>query len=181
MIREIRNKIVEIAYSYEGKKELKGNSGFEDDFHQQELEAVGWKKGWSWCVFQAKLIWCKTYGHFDSSIIAELEKLFVPNAVQTWENFKKSKKFKTGNNAEEGDLALFALYKNDKPVKNGMWTQGHAGIVTKHAQLFFLDMEGNTNGSGGREGIEVAEMKREYPFYEENGLRLLGFVKPKTV
>jgi len=42
-------------------------------------------------------------------------------------------------------------------------------------------MEGNTNSEGKREGIEVAEKVRTLNFKTDNGLRLLGFVKPKEI
>lgn len=183
MIQEIRNKIVELCYKYEFEKELKGNSGFKDDIFQQKLEAVGWNTGQAWCSYFTELVWKEAYGHFDSTVINILDKLFSANAVKTFENFKNSKSFKTKTTQEleRGDLVVWAHYKNGNPNKKSIWTLGHIGIVTKVAQLFFLSMEGNTNSQGGREGIEVAEKKREYDFYKENGLRLIGFIKPKTV
>jgi len=177
----IREKIIEISYKYEFEKEIKGNSGFKDDVFQQKMEAVGWDTGQAWCSYFAELVWKEAYGNCDSSYIDVLDKLFSANAVQTYENFKKSKKFKTSNSPEPGDLVIWAYYKNNEPKKKGIWTLGHIGLVTQAAQLFFLSMEGNTNSQGGREGIEVAEKKRELDFYKEDGLRTLGFVKPKEV
>jgi hypothetical protein len=179
----IREEIVKTCYKYEGQRELKGNSGFVNDIFQQKMEAVGWDKYQAWCSYLAELIWKESYGHFDSTIINELDKLFSANAVKTFENFKNSKGFKTATNQnlEPGDLVVWASYKNGKPKKKDIWTLGHIGIVTRVAQLFFLSMEGNTNSHGGREGIEVAEKEREYSFYNENGLRLIGFVKPREV
>lgn len=183
MIEPIRQKIVDLCYKYEGQKELKGNSGFENDIFQQKMEAVGWDKYQAWCSYFTELVWKEAYAHFDSTLISELDKLFSANAVKTFENFKKSKKYKTSinQNLKPGDLVVWASYKNNMPNKKGIWTLGHIGIVTKVAQLFFLSMEGNTNSQGGREGIEVAEKKREYNFYNENGLRLLGFIKPRDI
>jgi len=181
MIQEIRNKIVEIAYSYEGMEEISGNKGFKDDIFQQKLEAVGWNYGQAWCSYFAELVWKEAYGSFDSSIIEILDKKFSANAVKTYDNFYKSKRFKTGNNPEPGDLVAWAYYKENKPKMVDIWTLGHIGIVTKPAQLFFLSMEGNTNSKGGREGIEVAEKERGYDYYQENGLRLLGVIKPINI
>ena len=183
MIQEIRNKIIDLSYLYEGQTEISGNLGFKDDIFQQKIEAVGWDKGQAWCSYFSELVWKEAYGHFDSAVISELDKLFSANAVKTFENFKNSKKYitKSNQNLEPGDLVVWAYYKNGEAKKKDIWTLGHIGIVTKVAQLFFLSMEGNTNSSGGREGIEVAEKKRDYSFYNDNGLRLLGFVKPRTV
>jgi hypothetical protein len=183
MIENIRKKIIELCYYYEGQEEIKGNAGFKDDIFQQKIEAVGWNTGQAWCSYFAELIWKEAYGHFDSTVINKLDKLFSANAVKTFENFKNSKDFKTATNQnlEPGDLVIWSYYKNNEPKKVDIWTLGHIGIVTQVAQLFFLSMEGNTNSQGGREGIEVAEKKRSYSFYKENGLRLLGFVKPKNI
>jgi hypothetical protein len=49
-------------------------------------------------------------------------------------------------------------------------------VVVGFNDLGFTTVEGNTNASGGREGIEVALKKRSYKFYEPNGLQLMGFI-----
>jgi hypothetical protein len=181
MIDQIRKKIVELCYKYEGKEEVKGNMGFKDDIFEQKMEAVGFEKGQAWCSYFAELAWREAYGNFNSLLDNILDKLFSANAVKTWENFKKCKKFKTGIVPEVGDLVVWAYYRNGEPKKNGIWTLGHIGVITKPEQLYFYSMEGNTNSQGGREGIEVAEKKRDYDFYKNNGLRLLGFIKPCDV
>lgn len=177
----IREKILEIAKSYLHKKELKGNSGFRDEVFQKKMEAVGWETGQAWCSYFAELVWSESYGNLDSTFIYDLQKLFSANAVKTYENFKKSKLFKTGNKPEPGDLVIWAYFKNNEPKMVDIWTLGHIGIVTGVYQLYFDTLEGNTNSKGGREGIEVAEKERDYDYYTENGLRLIGFVKPKEV
>ena len=176
MIQEIRNKIIEIAYKYEGEQEIKGNHGFKNIDFQRKMEGVGFDDGNAWCDLFAELVWSEAYGRFDSTVINSIQKLFTKSAVGSYNKFKRSTKFKTGFKPEPGDLVFWQKY-----VLNKANWQGHAGIVTKAAQLFFLSMEGNTNSNGGREGIEVAEKKREYDFYKEDGLRLLGFVKPCNI
>jgi len=176
----VREKIVETAYLYEGKEELKGNSGFEEDIFQKKMEAVGWSMGQAWCSYFAELVWKEGYGKCDSSFIEVLDKLFSANAVKAYTNFKKTG-WEISTTPEPGDLVVWMSYKDGKPKKINEWYLGHIGVVTKPAELFFLSMEGNTNSYGGREGIEVAEMKRKYDFNANKGLRLLGFVKPKEV
>jgi hypothetical protein len=61
--------------------------------------------------------------------------------------------------------------KNGKPQ-----TTGHVAVVVDVDKIGFTTVEGNTNASGGREGIEVALKKRSYKFYEPNGLQLMGFI-----
>lgn len=176
----IQVSILETAYLYEGYQELEGNSGFKNDIFQQKMEAVGWDKGQAWCSYFAELVWKEAYGKIDSSIISELDKLFSANAVQTFENFKNAG-WETGKIPFAGDIAIWAYYKNGKPKKNGIWTLGHAGIVLFKINFGFKAIEGNTNSEGGREGIEVAEKQRSLDFKNKNGLRLLGFVKPKEI
>jgi hypothetical protein len=174
----IRKKIVETAYKYEGQKEIGKNTGFENAIFEQKMQAVGFDSGESWCSLFAELVWCEAYGQLDSTIIYKLQKLFSESATKTWLNFKHSKDFKikSKQDAQPGDLAIWQ--KVNKGVKD--W-RGHVGVVTRVAQLFFLSMEGNTNEEGSREGQGVYEKKREFDFYNNNGLRLLGFVKPKEV
>lgn len=176
----IREAIIKTAYLYEGQEELEGNSGFKNDKFQQKMEAVGWDKGQAWCAYAGELVWKEGYGKCDSSVIEELDKLFSANAVRTFENFRDAG-WEISKTPEMGDLVIWAYYKQGNPKMIGEWTLGHLGIVTAVASLFFLSMEGNTNSQGGREGIEYAEMKRGFSWNAENGLRLLGFVKPKSV
>jgi hypothetical protein len=42
-------------------------------------------------------------------------------------------------------------------------------------------IEGNTNDKGGREGYTVASKNRLIDFTNDNGLRMLGFIKPKVL
>ena len=53
--------------------------------------------------------------------------------------------------------------------------------VVRISKKDFTTIDGNSNSSGGREGIEVAEKTRKYNFNSNNGLRLIGFIKPKKV
>lgn len=193
-VTAIREKIVEVALSYEGKTEFRGNAGFHDGDFQDAMEAVGWQKGQAWCAYFAELVWKEAYGHFESTDdeIAELDKLFSPGAVVTYNNFNKewrhrdkSKKnqefYEVSQEPKKGDLIVWQSYKNGK----AHWT-GHVGIVVG----VFPDegkvwtMEGNTNSKGGREGIEVAKKTRKVGadmFRPKlRGLVLKGFISPKV-
>jgi hypothetical protein len=55
-------------------------------------------------------------------------------------------------------------------------TTGHVAVVVGFNDLEFTTIEGNTNASGGREGVEVALKKRSYKFYNPDGLQLMGFI-----
>ena len=176
----IRETIIKTAYLYEGYKELKGNSGFEDDIFRQKMEAVGWDMYQAWCSYFTELVWRESYGKCNSLFDKELNILFSANAIRTYDNFLASG-WRYSLIPDPGDLVIWGFYNKGNPRKNGEWFLGHIGVVTNVTKLFFLTMEGNTNSKGGREGIEVAEKKRYYNFDNNNGLRLLGFVKPKNV
>ena len=173
---DIRQTIKDTALSYVGQKELKANSGFTNDVFQQKMEGVGFDKGEAWCALFAELVWCEAYSKIDSRMITDLQKLFSDSAVKTWSNFKKMPKFKTSNKPEIGDLVVWQKYNNGE----AHWT-GHVGIVIEPDKLWFWTVEGNTNGIGGREGDGVYKKQRDYNFTVENGLRLLGFIKPIEV
>ena len=103
---------------------------------------------------------------------------FAANAVRTYENFKNDKSgfFKVTKEPKIGDVVIWEKRINGEPDKIGIWTKGHAGIVSMVSSSGFMSIEGNTNSQGGREGIEVAEKARDYNFYDKNGLCLKGFI-----
>lgn len=160
--------VIAAAKSIIGQKEKPGNSGFTDPLFEARMKSVGWKDGEAWCTYTGELIWKQAITP-DHSLYSELNKCFDGSAVKTWQNFKRSKSFKTGSLPKEGALAIFQL---------GRGWQGHLTVVIELKDAGrFQTVEGNTNGSGGREGIEVAQKIRVTvaPF-KSNGLNLLGFV-----
>lgn len=179
----IRKKIIEIAKSYVGVREIGQNQGFTNKQLEKELLAIGWIKGQAYCAKFGQLVWSKAYANFDSTIIYDLNKLFTANAVKTYENFKKSPLFKTASSGkpEPGDLIIWASVKNDELKKVDIWTLGHLGISIEGKQLKIDTVEGNTNEQGLRTGNGIWEKERDYSFYNNNGLRLIGFVKPREV
>lgn len=190
---DLRSKIVQVAESYEGQTEFRGNSGFKDRDFQDAMEAVGWQKGQAWCAYFAELVWKKAYGKFENTKdeLAELDKMFSPGAVATYNNFTKlwAKRDHTRPNSEgyavkptpeAGDLIVWQNYRNGK----AHWT-GHVGIVIQvNGNDTVHTMEGNTNSNGGREGIEVAMKTRKVGSDlfrpKSRGLVLKGFVSPKV-
>jgi len=177
----IRDLIVQTAKSYIGMKEVGKNAGFENAIFEEKMKGVGFDSGEAWCSLFAELVVCEAYGKLDSTYIYKLQKIFSENAYKTYTNFKNAKGFKVSNKPEPGNIVFWQSYKNNEPVKNGSWFTGHVGIVTGVHQLYFDTVEGNTNAAGSREGQGVYEKKREYDFYKNTGLRLLGFVKPIEV
>lgn len=170
----INNLIIKQALKYVGERELKGNSGFENETFWMKMEAVGFNPGEAWCALFAELVWREGYGFYNSLFGLQLEKLFSESAVATFNNFRKSD-WITSLEPEPADLVIWQMYKDGRPH----WS-GHAGIVSKVFTEDFDSIEGNTNASGGREGVEVAIKRRPLDFTPKNhGLVLKGFVKPK--
>jgi len=164
--------IVEIAKSYIGQKEIKGNQGFEDKEFEKRMQAVGFVKGWAWCCLFAEL--CYVSAMVDKK--EELTKLFSASVARTQNNFDGSKNWKLVSTPVPGALAVFRTYRNNKR----QW-QGHIGIVEKvnKRDKTFTCIEGNTNANGGREGIEVARRVRRDNSKSTRGLVLQGFIVPE--
>lgn len=164
--------VIEVAKSYIGQKEIKGNKGFEDKEFQKRMEAVGFQSGWAWCCLFAEL--CYVSALIDKK--DELTKLFSASVAKTQNNFIASPNWEMVSKPVPGSLAIF------RSVRNGRlrWT-GHIGIVEKVNKKdgTFQCIEGNTNANGGREGIEVANRKRRDNSKALNGLLLQGFIVPK--
>lgn len=164
----LADRVVRIAKSLVGQKEISGNAGFKDPDFEKRMAEVGWKKGEAWCSYAGELVWKSAFG-YDHVLYHIIDKLFSASAVQTWKNFKKSEYFKTGQVPKRGALGIYQL---------GDGWPGHLVIVVvDEPKPIFETVEGNTNASGGREGIEMAEKKRKTgePFGKKK-LNLLGFV-----
>lgn len=174
-MRKEQIKIIDVALSYLNEREKKGNSGFYNEEFEQKMKAVGWNKGWAWCAFFAELVWREAYGQLNSVIEGDLRKLFSASATQTYNNFRISKKYKgyVSNKPEVGSLVVW---------RYGDGWQGHIGIVQQVRGKEVITIEGNTNSQGGREGIEVGQMRRLVSFDSmPRRLNLLGFIHPPNI
>lgn len=178
--------IAERAIADEGMRELKGNSGWEEKEFEAEMKLTGWQPGQAWCSFFAEKIWTNVYDKVNPEISKVVSKLFSANAVQTWEFFQKSnfptisKGIPSEQLPQPGDVVIWMLMNGGQPnkVKGTAWIKGHVGIVIDANKKNFTTLEGNSNASGGREGIEVAKQIRSYNFENTHGLKLLGFIRP---
>jgi hypothetical protein len=167
----LSEKIVQIASSYVGQQEISGNKGFKTTAFQKKMQDCGWGIGQAWCAYFSELVWKEAFGKSHASYNA-LDRLFSPSAVSTYSNFKGSVTFKCGTKPKIGSLVAW---------RYGSGWQGHIGIV--HSIIdknLFAAIEGNTNSSGGREGIEVAKKTRSLNLpFRSKGLNLIGFVYPE--
>lgn len=175
----MQNKALIFAQNQLGKKEYPHNQGFEDPFLETVMRRVGFENGWAWCALFAEAAWAYPTYEGKSKVIASISDNFSANAVRTFENFQKDT---TGHftvdkaQALPGSVVIWEKRRNGDPAKTGIWTLGHAGIVEELHDDHFIAIEGNTNSSGGREGIEVARKKRKYNYYDADGLALKGFI-----
>lgn len=162
-----------------GKKEIAGNNGFKDPVFDRYMRMVGFENGWAWCALFAQLCWSKEPYEKKAFLITSISDCFTANAVRTFENFENDQSgyFQVSKEPDIGAVVIWEKRVNGKPDKTGIWTKGHAGIVSEISEKGFKSIEGNTNSEGGREGIEVAEMQRIYNFEDQNGLCLKGFIK----
>lgn len=185
-MNKIQKEILQTAEQFIGLTELPNNSGFYDHagvkslthMHPQEaFEAIGWQKGFAWCMLAAELIWKLAYSKFDYSVVLELDKLFSASVAQTEANFKRSDLFEVNTTPKKGSIAIWRHFDSKRQIQ---WS-GHAGIVKSFNKITISTFDGNTNSTGGREGIEFAERKRLLDFTEKPGLVLKCFIHPKKI
>lgn len=160
--------IIEISRKYVGMKEKPGNTGFVDRQMENDMKAVGWVAGHSWCAYWIEMICWKAY----PNRINELKGLFVPSAVNTFRNLSKAG-YKTSMIPEVGSFVFWQRYEDGM----GQW-QGHCGIVSEVIDnVTFKSIEGNTNAAGSRNGDGVYEKNRVVRALVDDGLKVIGFVK----
>ncbi len=169
-----KKRTVKYAKKWVGTKEISGNMGFENAEFDELMRKYGdFKNTQAWCMSFVKMIWIKRMG---SKFEAILDKLITPSTQTTYQNFvnDSSGLFSVDKIPRVGSIVIWQKFKNGQST----W-QGHTGIVKKVKADGFITIEGNTNDSGGREGIEVAEKERGYNWNVTNGLRLKGFISKK--
>jgi len=170
--------IVSYAFDDIGQEEIKGNMGFKDAQFDRDMRELGrFQNGWAWCVCFCEKIWKQSFRDFniDKGIYNEMAKLVTAGAVKTFRNFTKADGWVVSKTPVVGAIVIWQKYKGGKGT-----TSGHAGIVIEIHDYYIVVVEGNTNKAGGREGIGVFEKKRKFNFESTSGLRMLGFIHPKT-
>lgn len=179
---EFRKRVVEIAKSFVGQKEIAGNKAFNDKKFEALMKKVGWSEGQAWCAYFTELVYKLAIEpdveKWDNNpTIKYLNKTFSAGAVKTFDNFAGTAEFTFSRTPRPGDLICFRKYHGGNPS----W-EGHIGIV-EDVNSFIKTIEGNTNSQGGREGIEVGNMRRYISFDKPKTgivkLVLLGFITVK--
>lgn len=177
---EINDIILEEANKDLNKKEIRGNKGWEDPELQKMMESTGWSIGQSWCAYWLEKVWVEAYSRHNPYFVSIIQRLFSANAVATWRAFQQSQ-FITSKVPVPGAGVIWMKKRNGSPVyltEDQQWIAGHAGICIEGNESHFVTYEGNSNDEGGREGIEVAKLTRQYNYDADQGLVLLGFIHP---
>ena len=170
----LRGSIKSYAFEYLGQEENKGNMGFKDPEFDRKMKEIGMVDGYAWCCLFTELCWVEAYKEFAPEMLPILKKEFSAGTVRTFRHFKSIKW--TSKVPEEGDIVIWQTYKKGKAQ-----TTGHAAVVMEVNGRSIKTIEGNTNDKGGREGYIVASKNRTIDFKNDNGLRMLGFIKPKVL
>ena len=160
--------IIEIARPYIGKKEKRGNSGFEDPQMEKDMREVGWQLGYAWCAGFIEMLAWKAYPEHKDKI----KGLFVPSAVSTYRNLMGAG-YKRTMFPELGAFVFWQKMEDGNPL----WT-GHCGVVSEVINSTeFKSIEGNTSDSGSRNGDGVYENHRKVKLDIKDGLKVIGFIK----
>ena len=160
------SKIVELAKSFIGQREIKGNRGFVDPEFDALMKKHGFRVPDAWCLHFVRAVWRES---------GQSTALISPSAVGTMNLASRAKNWHT--EPVLGAVAIFRTFVNGQPRSTG-----HGAIVTEIRSDGYTTVDGNTTDKGGREGIMVAVRHRHLTpenWTRQNGLRLMGFVYPK--
>lgn len=105
------------------------------------LKSVGLNFPASWCL--AFLYWC-----FDQVSEGNNPLVKTGGVLNLWN--KADKKYRVVGEPKAGDIFIMDYGKG----------LGHTGIIEKVDKTFIYTIDGNTNDSGSREGIEVCRKQR---------------------
>lgn len=133
------NKVLEIAKSQIGVRELTGNN--DGPAVEKYLASVGLGKGYAWCM--SFVYWCckEAYGKDNNPLVK------TGGVLREWNETK--------------------LKKSTVPVVGSIFIMdfgkgtGHTGFVTAINVDSISTIEGNTNDGGSREGIGVFARTRK--------------------
>ncbi len=137
----LSSKALEIAITQIGQDEKPHGSNWGEPV-KTYLHSVGIDFPASWCM--AYVYWC-----FNQAALS----LTLPNPLVKTGGVLRA--YNEATNAHSGMPQPGAIFILD--FGHGL---GHTGIVEKFDETFIYTVEGNTNDTGSREGIEVCRRKR---------------------
>jgi len=135
----LQQKALKVAIVQIGQKENPLGSNWGKPV-QDYLKAVGINFPASWCM--AFVYWCfEQCGHGNPLVK-------TGGVLNAWNT--ADKKYRVVGDPQPGDIFIMNFGKG----------LGHTGIVEKVDANFIYTIDGNTNDSGSREGIEVCRKQR---------------------
>jgi hypothetical protein len=140
--QNLRSKLISVAQSQVGVKEKGYNAGKDVEKY---LSAVGLKKGNPWCA--AFVAWCYEQVNLPHPRSGYCPAWFTSNVIYERVNYKL-------NVFEAKPGQVFGLYFESKR------RIAHVGIITGQTKYSYETIEGNTDGSGTRDGDGVYKMLR---------------------
>jgi len=164
--------VTETAKRYVGFQEKPGNKGWYDKAFEKGMRLIGFQTGHAWCAYFTEKVWFDSFMTLkDTKHLEGVKKLFSGSTQKTFANFKK-----------HGEKYGFSIHHLPQPGDVVIWYnakktwQGHAAIVVAVLDnKKIITIEGNTNGSGSREGDGVFQKTRNV---QKNGdLKLKGFIR----
>jgi CHAP domain len=161
--KRTQERIIKIAESYVGQKEIAPNKGFYDKKFEAEMKAVGFQIDYQWCALFVKLVILKAF--YNNTYRFELLKKKMNASTQlTFKYFLQNKGFwKVSTKPKVG--AIINWQKISEPSK------GHFGIVYKVSGNTFYSIEGNKNNQVSIVKHSLSELNIT------SGIKLLGFVE----
>jgi hypothetical protein len=173
----INDSIKCIALNLVGIKEIPGNKGFigQPGF-EKRMHGIGFDDGDAYCCLTCEYAWKEAYKD-QPEIVNELDELFSDSCIDTLSNFRQSR-FKVDHEPEVGAIMIMQKYDKDNDGNCIATWQGHAGIVVDIFKKEIVNVEGNTNNTGGREGDGFYEKKRLLNFNLRSGLIIKAFIHP---
>ena len=164
-----RRKVVKFSEDLEGQTEIAGNMGFNSDGFQSMMEQVGWQPGDAWCVFFVKVVW---YNMAPEWLKPKIMAKVTGSTWSTWQNLSADPSFVVSAIPKVGDMVIWRMYEGGSATDDG-----HAGVVKSLGMGTFTTIEGNTNDMGGAEGYIVAEKSHKIDYNNQNGFRIVGFLR----
>lgn len=173
-------KLSDIAKQYIGKTEKPNNSGFNDAKLEAKMKEVGWATGQAWCAYFAELCvieWATANKRSD--IVKVAKQIFSGSSTAT---FKNADLYAKANPNGVVKISKTPLANSVAIYRYGNGWQGHTAIctgadVTKDG-FPVVNIEGNTNDQGGREGYIVARKIRKHKApYSAKGLNIIGYIQ----
>lgn len=168
------------ARKYIGQTEKTGNSGFLNTDFEKKMVAVGFLLHQAWCCYFAELCCKETF----VTLVKLFDTVFSGSVMVTHNNIKKLVKegstvFEIIEEPEENCLIFYTSYTDGKPSPS--WT-GHVSIgASKTEHDKYIDISGNTNIAGSREGTTVLDKEHKLSVMKNvnDGLRLTLIVRIK--